>query len=113
MTTLAWAINYWSVYLFGRAFDFEISYLEMAGIASVFTLVSFIPISVMGMGTRDAVLILLLAKYGVTEAQAVAFSTVCLAFIVSAALICSYSLLTPAAHIQWRRAMDEGKASNG
>jgi len=107
LTTLAWGANYWAVYLFGCALGFDITFLSMACIAAVCALVTLVPISVMGVGTRDAALILMLGKYGVLEAQAVAFSTLILSMLLFNGLICSFSLLTQAAKFNWHSAIDK------
>jgi len=61
----------------------------------------------MGIGTRDAALILMLGKYGVLEAQAVAFSTLILSMLLFNCLVCSFSLLTPAGKFNWHSAIDK------
>jgi uncharacterized protein (TIRG00374 family) len=109
LTALAWGANYWGIYLFGLALGFDIKFLVMAGIAAICALVSLVPISVMGVGTRDAVLILMLGKYGISEAGAVAFSTLILSMLVFNGLICSFSLLTPAVKFDWRSQIDQAK----
>lgn len=109
LTALAWGANYWGVYLFGLALGFDIKFLVMAGIAAICALVTLVPISVMGVGTRDAVLILMLGKCGISEAGAIAFSTLLLSMLVFNGLICSFSLLTPAVKFDWRSQIDQEK----
>ena len=94
-TILAWGSNYGAVYLFGIALGFHITFFAIAGIAAVCALVTLIPISVMGLGTRDAAVILMLGKYGVSESDAMAFSTLILSMLLFNAGLCAYSLLTP------------------
>jgi uncharacterized protein (TIRG00374 family) len=105
LTAFAWTANYYAVYLLGRSLGFEISFAEMAGIAAIASFVALLPISVMGVGTRDAALIVLLAQYGVSEEGAVAFSALCLSIMIWSAVVCSYSFFTSAAQLDW--------ASNG
>ncbi len=105
LTAAAWVLNYSTIYLFGLAFGFDISYVEMAGITSLATLATFVPVSILGLGTRDITLIALLSKHGVPAADALAFSTICLSFTLVTAVACSYSLLTPVArHYGFSRA---------
>ncbi|MBW2529359.1 MAG: flippase-like domain-containing protein [Deltaproteobacteria bacterium] len=99
LTVLAWAVNYLSNYLFAVSLDLKISYLELAGISAICSLIAFLPISILGAGTRDAALIVMLAHYDASEAEAVALSTLLLSFLAFNALLCSYSLATPAARI--------------
>lgn len=95
LTILAWGINYLAIYLFGEGLGFGMNYMIMACIAAVCSLVTLIPVSIMGLGTRDAALILMLGQYGIPEAGAVAFSTLILSMLLFNAIICSFSLLIP------------------
>jgi len=107
LSIFAWIVNYYAIYLCGRALGFGITFLQMSCIAAVCALVTLVPISVMGIGTRDAALILMLGKYGVLEAQAVAFSTLILSMLLCNAALCSFSLLTPAGKFDWRVKVDQ------
>ncbi|NQT03039.1 MAG: flippase-like domain-containing protein [Planctomycetes bacterium] len=107
LTALAWGMNYWAVFLVGRALGFDIAFFGMACIAAICALVTLMPVSVMGLGTRDAASILMLGNYGISEAGAVAFSTLILSMILFNAVICSFSLLSPAVRFDWRSEMDE------
>jgi len=101
LTAFAWTANYYAVYLLGRSLGFELSFPQMAGIAAISSFVALLPISIMGVGTRDATLILILAQYGVSEEKAVAFSALCLSIIIWSAVVCAYSFFTPAARLDW------------
>jgi len=102
LTTIAWGANYGAVYLFGCALGFDISFFSMACIAAVCALITLIPVSVLGVGTRDAALILMLGQYGISEAWAVAFSTLILSMLLFNGLICSFSLFGRAGKFRWR-----------
>ena len=102
LTCLAWTANYSAIYLFGVAMGFDISFFAMAGIAAICALVTMLPISVMGLGTRDAALILMLGRYGISETTALAFSILILSMLLCNAVLCSFSLLSPTAKFDWR-----------
>jgi uncharacterized protein (TIRG00374 family) len=102
LSIFAWIVNFYGIFLCGKALGFPVSLIQMAFIAAICALVALLPISVMGIGTRDAVLILMLGKYGITEGSAVAFSSLILSIIFFNGVICSLSLFTPAAKITWR-----------
>jgi len=110
LTLLAWSANYYAVYLLGQALALEIGYFEMASIAAVCSLVTLLPVTVLGVGTRDASLVAMLASHGISEPSAIALSTLILALLVGNAALCSFSLLTPAAQLEWRR---PGAAKSG
>ncbi len=102
LTLAAWALNYLSNYLFARSLGLPLSYFEVAAISATCTLVALLPISIMGAGTRDAALIVMLAHYHATAPQAVALSLLFLSLIICNALLCAYSLATPAARFARR-----------
>ena len=102
LTALAWIATYLSVYLCALALGFEIPFLDMCGVTAVSSLVSFLPISILGLGTREVSLIALLAPYGISATGAVALSALHLSIILWGVLVCSYSLVTPAASF-WKQ----------
>ena len=103
LTLGAWSLNYYAVFLLGEALALDIGYLDMASMAAVCSLVTLVPVSVLGVGTRDITLVAMLAGHDVSEPRAIALSTLILAMLVGNAALCSFSLLTPAAKLEWRR----------
>ncbi|MBW2459295.1 MAG: flippase-like domain-containing protein [Deltaproteobacteria bacterium] len=102
LTLAAWAMNYFSNYLFARSLGLPLDYFEVAAISASCTLVALLPISIMGAGTRDAALIVMLGYYHVSQPRAVALSLLFLSLILCNALLCAYSLATPAARLTRR-----------
>ncbi len=109
LTCLAWMFNYYSIYLFATALDLSISYWQILGIASACSLLMLVPISILGVGTRDALLIAVLAQYGISAEKALALSALWLSLMIWSAIVCSLSYLTPAAKFEWRSAYSEQK----
>jgi uncharacterized membrane protein YbhN (UPF0104 family) len=74
LTFLAYAVFAFQCTLLAQALDLSLSYLEMALIVAVMNLASFLPISIAGLGTREAVLWLLLQPRGYGLEDAIALS---------------------------------------
>jgi uncharacterized protein (TIRG00374 family) len=94
LSFIAWMVTFYSLYFCAKCLGFSITFFQMASIGAICALVSMLPISVMGIGTREATLIVLLRELGVSEAGAVALSTLIMSLIVFNALICSLSILS-------------------
>jgi len=97
LTVCAWSINYLSNYLLSLSLGLELSYWEVAGISALSSFVALLPISVLGAGTRDAALVVVLAHYGIARASALALSTLFLSLMLCQGLMCTFSLATKAA----------------
>ncbi len=102
LTALTWLATYFAVYLCAVGLRLDVPFLDVCGVTAVSSLVTFLPISILGLGTRDAALIALLAPYGVAASDAVALSALYLGITLWVVLACAYSLLTPAARA-WKR----------
>ncbi len=118
LTGLAWGANYSAVYLLSLAIGFDIPFLPLVCIAAASSLVTMLPISVLGLGTRDVALMLMLDPHGVPATGAVAFSALILSMLLCNAAISAFSLLTPASRLRWRQAEryrlpPRGKAGQG
>ncbi len=95
LTIASWAITYVSTWLYGRSLDLPVGYFEMAAISAVCSLVSLVPITVAGAGTRDAALIALLAPFGASRAEAVALSTLMLSNVLFVGAVCALAFAKP------------------
>jgi uncharacterized protein (TIRG00374 family) len=75
LTALAYTVFFFQAWLLGQALalDIGIAYLVMC--LSVAGVITLLPFSFSGLGTRDAILIVLFAPLGLVAEQAVAFST--------------------------------------
>lgn len=67
------------MWLFARSVGIDLSPVTMYAVISMATLVSALPISVAGIGTREATVLLALAGFGVTLSTATVFSVLWLA----------------------------------
>lgn len=68
------ALNFGQVYLLAKAFGFEADYLVVIFAYAAATLVSLLPISVGGLGTREATYIMIMGREGILKEQALLFS---------------------------------------
>lgn len=68
------ALNFAQVYLLAKAFGFEADYWVVIFAYAAATLVSLLPISVGGLGTREATYIMIMAREGIAKEQALLFS---------------------------------------
>ena len=74
ITFFAWVIYFVMMYLFALSLDINIPFLYLATCVSISAVVTLIPISISGIGTRDATLIILFSYLGLSKESAIAFS---------------------------------------
>ncbi len=67
-------LNFCQIFLLAKAFGFEVNYLVVIFAYAAATLVSLLPISVGGLGTREATYIMIMAQQGIIKEQALLFS---------------------------------------
>lgn len=68
------ALNFVQIFFLAKAFGFEADYLVVIFAYAVATLVSLLPISVGGLGTREATYIMIMGREGILKEQALLFS---------------------------------------
>jgi uncharacterized protein (TIRG00374 family) len=74
LTVLAYLVFFIQCQLGAWGTGVQIPFTSLVMVMSVTNFLSFLPVSVSGIGVRDASLIILLAHFGIDKAQAVAFS---------------------------------------
>jgi uncharacterized protein (TIRG00374 family) len=75
LTVLAYTVFFTQAWLLGQALTLDIGIAYLAMCLSVAGVITLLPISFSGLGTRDAMLIVLFAPLGLVAEQAVAYST--------------------------------------
>lgn len=73
-TIIIWLMSILQVYLTSTALGINVSYEFLLAIISMVAIIELIPISVMGLGTREAFFIFSLSLIGISSQMAVAFS---------------------------------------
>ena len=74
LTAFAWIIYFVLMYFFALSIDIDIPFLYLATCVSISAVITLIPISISGIGTRDATLIILFSYLGLSKESAIAFS---------------------------------------
>lgn len=74
LIVLWWAMVFGHLYLLALALHINITYLNIAVFTPIVTVVELLPITVMGFGTREYAMILLLGTIGITMEESVALS---------------------------------------
>lgn len=74
LTVLAYGIFFAQCYLLALALDISLSYIQVSYAVAIGSLVTLLPISVSGLGTREVAMIAYLSTVGVTPEQALGFS---------------------------------------
>jgi uncharacterized protein (TIRG00374 family) len=74
LTVFIWIFSIYSVQVMALAVGVEIDYFFLLSVMSLTVIVELIPISISGIGTREAFLIFSLGLIGITAESAVAFS---------------------------------------
>lgn len=83
LTTAAFWIGwYLEVHICANALGLKIPFLYLSACIAIATMASFVPITVAGAGTRDAVFIVLLGYIGLQQQQSIALSTLLLVVFV-------------------------------
>ena len=74
MTFFGWIIYFLTMYLLAFSIGIDIPFLYLATCVSISAVITLIPISISGIGTRDATLIILFSYLGLSKESAIAFS---------------------------------------
>lgn len=89
LTALSWLIYFLQMLLFAKSIDLHIAFLDLSAAVSIATIVSLLPISIEGIGTRDAALVFIFTKMGHTREAAIAFSALILLMLAVNVCICA------------------------
>ncbi len=74
LTILAWFVIFLQYWFLSFAFGLNLSYFSTCLITPILLLAQLIPISISGIGTREATSVLLLSSFGISPELAIAFS---------------------------------------
>jgi glycosyltransferase 2 family protein len=76
LTQVAYLLFFEQGQLLAQAVDLHVDFIYLAVCLSVAGVITLLPISISGLGTRDAVLIAMFAPLGIPASQTMAFSTI-------------------------------------
>lgn len=89
-TIMVWLLAFLFVYVFALGLEIKIPFVYLVMTSSISSLVSLIPISIAGLGTREAVFLLLLAPYGITNEKIVLLSLASNLFLIALVAIVGF-----------------------
>ena len=73
-TILIWLFSIFQIYVIGLTIGIAFDYTFLLAIMSIAVIIELIPISVSGLGTREAFLVFALSLVGIAAGTAIAFS---------------------------------------
>jgi uncharacterized protein (TIRG00374 family) len=93
-TVVFWGVWFVAMYLCAVALGLDIPFIYMSACAAMAMVISLLPITVAGVGTRDAAFILLLGQIGIERQESLALSALILAvFLVNCAVLYVISVI--------------------
>jgi len=101
ITAVVWSLHFWALSLVAQTLGIQLPFIDIAGVLALAALAAAVPVSILGVGTRDGALIVLMGWYGVAAERAVALSFAILALLLVNAVLCAPALLTPAGRLSW------------
>ncbi|PJE57908.1 MAG: hypothetical protein COU81_03525 [Candidatus Portnoybacteria bacterium CG10_big_fil_rev_8_21_14_0_10_36_7] len=90
MTGVAWLIYYFQMYIFAQSLGIIIPFLFLAISVTIAGVLSMLPISYLGLGTRDLILITLFSYYSISKESTIAFSGIILMTYLIMAIVGLY-----------------------
>ncbi len=88
ITFASWLVYYSQVFLLAKALGIDISFIHIATALSIAGLLSVLPISISGIGTRDAAFVFFFGLLGISSEFSVALSALVLVLMVVVAAVC-------------------------
>ena len=74
LTMIGWILNYTIIYLIAQSLEVKINYFSFIFIYALITIISLIPITIAGLGTREAGAMLILGLFGVEASKTIIIS---------------------------------------
>ncbi|MBT4824925.1 flippase-like domain-containing protein [Candidatus Woesearchaeota archaeon] len=74
LTLIGWILYFIMIYVLAVSINIDISFYYLAASIAITSLITLIPISFNGLGTRDATLLILFSQIGINKETTVAFS---------------------------------------
>lgn len=87
LTLSGWAVYYFQAWLLARTLDLALPFTSLVVAVTAAAVAAFLPISISGIGTRDAALVILFQQMGRTREEAMAYSALVMAMLLLNALI--------------------------
>jgi len=87
ITLVSWLIYYYQIFFLAKSMGINnISFFYLAITVTIAAFITLLPISILGLGTREAVLILLLSVFQISQEQIISFSFLILSLSIISGL---------------------------
>lgn len=87
ITVVSWFFYYSSMFFLAKSIGLEVPFIFFVLSVTLATLATLMPVSILGLGTRDAVLLLLFSSLGINPEITISFSTLYLLMLLMANFI--------------------------
>jgi len=87
ITAFSWIFYYLQMYILAKGVNLNVPFLYLAIAVTVAGFITLIPISISGIGTRDAALIILFSPFLIAKEQIIAYSALILLMVIWGAFI--------------------------
>jgi len=87
ISAFSWLFYYIQMYILSRGLNINLSFLYFAVALTVTGFITLIPVSISGIGTRDAALLLFFSPFLIAKEKIIAFSALVLLITIIAALV--------------------------
>jgi|APSaa5957512622_1039677.scaffolds.fasta_scaffold36991_1 glycosyltransferase 2 family protein len=88
ITAISWLFANLEIYLFAAALGINLTLLQIIILVSISSIANLLPITISGIGTRDAAFVFIFAIFGLTSEQAIALSLLVLIAWMIKAFFC-------------------------
>jgi uncharacterized protein (TIRG00374 family) len=82
LSLVGWMLLFTRIFFYARALGIQVSFLDFLFIFPITTLMETMPVSIMGVGTRDVTLIFLFSRIGIDPERAISLSMMCLVLLL-------------------------------
>jgi uncharacterized protein (TIRG00374 family) len=105
---VSWFVFFSELYLIAQLFGIHIPYLDFIFILAITATITSIPVSIYGLGTRDAILVALLSLYNVSPENSISFTLFWfIVFCVTPSIIGAFITLLEHRKLPSRKKQDE------
>lgn len=90
LTIIFWLLHFFQIYLLGKVLGIDIGYMIMVLVLAIVTLSAALPITIIGLGTREFAMINCLMVFGVAREVSLALSLLIYTFFIFDGLISTF-----------------------
>ena len=87
LTTISWTMYYFQMYFLAKSVGISIPFLYISIATTIAGFITLLPVSILGLGTRDAVLIMLFSNFAIPNESTISFSVLILLMAILVSVI--------------------------